>query len=63
MITHKIDMTPERALFLLSRRYDNVRYWFCTYGNLVGVWKAKNGKEYAIGMNPARQTIIYRTGQ
>ena len=58
-MNHKINMTPERALFLLSRKYDDVRFWFTIFGDLTGVWTGKNGRQYAVCKSRSGETIVY----
>mgnify|MGYP001593748925 CR=1 FL=1 len=45
----------------LSRNHRDVRVWFNTFGQLVGVWTMPNGRQAAIGHNPQGQTLAYVT--
>ena len=59
---HRINGNSTEVIFRLTRKYDDVRYWFTTYGTLVGVWTGKNGIQYAVGHNVYGQTIVYKSG-
>lgn len=63
-MTHRINrLNSNETLFRLSRKYDDVRYWFSAYGALVGVWTARNGVQYAVGHNIKGETIVYKAVQ
>lgn len=64
MIKHRVhNLSSNETLFRRSQRCDDVRYWFSAYGALVGVWTARNGRQYAVGHNVQGQTIVYPTGR
>jgi len=59
--THRLTMPSHEALGRLDRRYGtDVRYWFAAGGSLVGIWRGKNGRTYAVGHDMAGRTIVYR---
>jgi hypothetical protein len=47
-------------LHRLQRSGREIRYWFASNGDVVGVWQSKTGKTYAVGHNHAGHTIVYR---
>lgn len=63
-MTHKIRrMNSTETIFRLTRKHDDVRFWFNAYGSIVGVWTARNGQTYAVGHNPNGGTIVYKAAQ
>ena len=57
---HVINMTPAQVLFLATRRYLNVRFWFTTYGELTGIWTGVSGIEHKVCRRYDGKTVIYR---
>jgi len=44
----------------IKRRREHVRFWFSAYGTLVGCWRGRNGKTYAVGHDKTGRVAMYR---
>lgn len=60
MATHKIHgMRSDELLYRIHRAGRKVRFWFNAYGSLVGCWKSRDGRTFAVGHDRWGHVIIY----
>lgn len=60
---HLAFVRSDTALACVKRHGRTVRVWFASNGALVGCWRGRNGRTYAIGHDVSGKVIAYRAMQ